>query len=92
MDEPWIDGLRINITCVANGYSVSEIDLIWEGVGIEQKSLWIVQSPSVQRGNDVVKNLAFIPLLAEQAGRYVCRLVTKTHKTLTSKSIEISGM
>ena len=92
MEEPWIDGLRMNITCVAVGYSVREIYLIWEGVGITQKSLWVIESPSTQMGNEVTKSLAFVPLLAGQAGKYTCRLVTKANKLLMSKSIEISGM
>lgn len=92
MDAPWIDGLRLNITCIAKGYSISEVDLVWEGVGIAQKSLWVIESPTMQKGNEVMKNLAFIPLLAGQAGKYVCHLVTKTKETLVSKSIEISGM
>ena len=92
MDEPWIDGLRMNIDCIAKGYKVTGIDLVWEGVGIAQKSLWVTESPSVQKGDSIVKNLAFIPLLTGQAGKYTCRLVTRTNELLMSKSIEISGM
>ena len=92
MDVPWIDGLRMNITCTAKGYSVSEVDLVWEGIGITQKSLWVIESPTTQKGSDVIRNLAFAPLLAGQAGTYTCRLVTKTNKILMSRSTEISGM
>jgi len=92
MDEPWIDGLRMNITCIAKGYQVTGNNLVWEGVGIAQKSLWVVESPTTQRGDSITKNLAFVPLLAGQAGKYTCHLVTKTNELLISKSIEISGM
>lgn len=92
MEEPWIDGLRMTITCIAKGYSISEVDIEWEGKGISQDSLWVIKSQITQRGGDVIRSLAFIPLLAAQAGNYTCHLVTKTDQLLMSKTIEISGM
>lgn len=92
MKEPWIDGLRMNITCIAKGYSISEVVIVWEGKGISQGSLWVIKSHNTQRGSDVISSLAFVPLLAAQAGNYTCNLITKTDKLLMSKTIEISGM
>ena len=92
MEEPWIDGLRMNITCIAKGYSISEVYLVWEGKGISQGSLWVIKSHTTQRGSDVIRSLDFVPLLAAQAGNYTCHLITKTDKLLMSKTIEISGM
>jgi len=82
MDKPWIDGLKMNLTCIAKGFQLSQVELKWDGPGVEQKSLWVIQSSTIQEGDNVIKELAFIPLLAGQAGLYTCHLFSKDSKEL----------
>ena len=67
MKEPWNDGLRMNITCIAKGYVVLTE---WKGKGVSLDSLWLMKLHTTQRGGDVIRRLDFIPLLAAQAGNY----------------------
>ena len=92
MDKPWIDGLKMNLTCIAKGFLLSQVELRWDGPGIAQKSLWVLQSSTIQKGNDVIKELAFIPLLSGQAGMYTCQLFSKDNsELLMSENIVVSG-
>jgi len=91
MDKPWIDGLKMNLTCIAKGFLLGQVELKWEGPGIAQKSLWVLQSSTMQKGDNVVKDLAFVPLLSGQAGLYTCHLFSKNNELLMSEDIIVSG-
>ena len=94
MEQPLADGLVMSLTCMAllsQRNPTDHFDIIWSGIGIEQKSVWLRQSNTVPQGSGIMNKLLFRPLLSSHIGKYTCYLMMN-NKSVASTSIIINGM
>ena len=102
MEVSLVDGYTMCMNCMASiikdNNSTYDVDMRWNGISLQQQSLWVNQLPVVMHRHCVVRKLCFSPWLDSQAGEYTCHVVVVVVKddgnfTLTmNKTTTVKGM